>query len=78
MHKGQIYVAAFFFAMLLFAWGFYFRRDLNRWWVERGPRRRLAQEAAREREAELARLREELAGKYLRPGVGRQPPATDR
>jgi hypothetical protein len=72
----QIISAAAFFVLMAFAWTFFFRRDIRLWWRERGPRRQLAIEAAREREAELARLRDELAGKYLRPGVGR-PPAAD-
>ncbi len=76
MTQGQIIISGVFLALMAFAWGYYFRRDMLRWWLERGPRRQLAREAAREREAELARLRDELAGKYLRPGVGR-PPAAD-
>jgi hypothetical protein len=76
MTKGQLILAAISALLLGFAWLYYFRRDIHRWWRERGPRRKLAQEAAREREAELARLRDELAAKYLPPGVG-SPPAAD-
>jgi hypothetical protein len=50
---------------LAFTYAWYFRHDLRRWWIERQPRRQLEREAAAEREAELARLRDELADKYL-------------
>jgi len=51
----------------------FFRRDIARWWRERGPRRQLAREAAAAREAELARLRDELAAKYLADDQARPP-----
>ncbi len=51
--------------MFGFTWLYYFGDSIARWWRERGPRQQIAREAAQEREAELARLRDELAAKYL-------------
>lgn len=73
MSTLQISGASAFFLMIAFCWVFYFRRDMYRWWKERGPRRLMAEEAAREREAELQRLRDELASKYLPPQTGTPP-----
>jgi hypothetical protein len=62
-----------FIALVLFAWAWFFRKNLRRWWYERGPRKQLAREAAQEREAELTRLRDELAAKYLGDGAAKPP-----
>ncbi len=59
---------AVFALCIAFTYGWFFRTDLMRWWRERGPRRQIAREAAAERETELARLRDELAAKYLAGG----------
>jgi len=77
MNGLQIAAAAAFFLTIAFCWVFYFSGEIRRWWRERGPRRKLALAAAIEREAELARMREELASKYLPPNVG-TPPAAER
>ncbi len=73
MTLGQYVYAALFFGMVAFCWIYFLRRDIYRWWIERGPRRQMAMEAAAERQAELARLREELAAKYLDPRVAKPP-----
>jgi F0F1-type ATP synthase membrane subunit b/b' len=67
--------AAAFVVFVVFCWIYYFRGDIRRWWDERGPRRELAREAARERQEEVQRLRDELASKYL-SSDGRKPPRT--
>lgn len=77
MNKIQITFVIVFIFLILFSWAYYFWGEIKRRWRERGPRRQIAREAAREREAELARLRDELASKYLPPGVG-TPPAREK
>jgi hypothetical protein len=62
-----------FFVLVAVAWAWYFRAEIARWRRERGPRRQLAREAAAEREAELARLRDELAEKYLGDMTAKSP-----
>jgi hypothetical protein len=59
--------------MVVFTWVYFLREDIGRWLRERGPRRQLAREAAQERQQELARLRDELASKYLPPGSPEPP-----
>jgi hypothetical protein len=73
MTPRSIGFATIFFACVAFSWVYFFRRDIRRWWIERGPRRQIAAEAAAERQAELERLREELAAKYLEPGAAKPP-----
>jgi hypothetical protein len=70
-----------FFLVFVFlvasTWWYFFRRDISRFFREFGPRRQLAKEMAQEREAELQRLRDELAAKYLADtGAKSKPPAT--
>ena len=65
--------AGVFFVFVAFCWVYYFRADIRRWWYERGPRRELAREAAQERQAELQRLRDELASKYLASDAQKPP-----
>jgi hypothetical protein len=72
-HATGYAAAGAFFLMVAFCWIFYFRYDIRRWWVSRGPRRQLAMELAAEREAELERLRDELAAKYLDPNAAKRP-----
>jgi hypothetical protein len=62
-------IAAFFCLLVVFSWFFFFRNELRRWWIERGPRKQLAREMALERKQEQDRLRDELASKYLPPGT---------
>jgi hypothetical protein len=69
----QICTASVVLLLGIFTWVYYFRNDVRRWYIERGPRRQLEREAALEREKELTRLRDELAAKYLPPG-GLKPP----
>jgi hypothetical protein len=59
-------------AMFVFAWLFYLRYDIRRWLRERGPRQQMIREEREAREQELARLREELAAKYLASGQPKQ------
>ncbi len=66
--------AILFVLLVVFAWAWFFWTDIRRWLRERGPRRQLAQEIAREREAELQRLRDELAAKYLTDSAAKPPP----
>jgi hypothetical protein len=70
----QIGTAGVFVLLCVFAWVYYLRNDIARWYRERGPRRQMEREAALQREQELTRLRDELAAKYLPPG-GLKPPA---
>lgn len=57
------------------AYLWFFHGDLSRWWRERGPKRAEARLARAAYEAEQARLREELAAKYLSPESGAGPRA---
>jgi hypothetical protein len=75
MNPLGLFFEALFFLLVVFAWAWFFRADIARWQRERGPRRKLALEAAREREAELTRMRDELAAKYLQNGPGNPPAA---
>lgn len=69
------FCAIFFVVAIAFAWIYYFREDIQQWWRERGPRRRMIAEEQAARRQEMERLREELANKYLTPP---KPPATPR
>jgi hypothetical protein len=67
----------FFFLFVLLVvvtWWYYFRREIVKYFRERGPRRQLAREMAHEREAELKRLRDELAAKYIADSMAKSPP----
>jgi len=65
--------AGLFFVMVAFSWVYFFRREIWRWWISRGPRRQMRMEIAAARQAELDRLRDELAAKYLDPGAAKHP-----
>jgi hypothetical protein len=66
-----------FVVLVAITWWYFFRNDIARYFREFGPRRQLAREMAQEREAELQRLRDELAAKYLADGAAKsKPPAT--
>jgi hypothetical protein len=56
-------------ALVTFAWVYFLRNEIRQWWIERKPRQRLKREMAEERQREMARLRDELASKYLPPGT---------
>jgi hypothetical protein len=73
MNLIQITAASAFILLMGFAWYHYFRRDIHKWFAERGPRRQLALEAALERQREMDRLRDELAAKYLEPSAAKPP-----
>jgi hypothetical protein len=75
MNPVSLTFEALFFLFVMVAWAWFFRAGIARWRRERGPRRQLARELAREREAELTRLRDELAEKYL-TGSAAKPPGT--
>ncbi len=76
MNPVSLLFGSLFSVLVVFAWLWFFQRDIKRVWRERGPRRQLAREAAAEREAELARLRDELAAKYLADGAAKPPKPT--
>jgi len=65
-----------FVVMVAVTWWYFFRYDIVRYFREYGPRRQLAKEMAREREAELQRLRDELAAKYLADTAAKSKPPT--
>jgi hypothetical protein len=57
------------------AYAWFFGRNIRRWLQQIRPMREQARKERAEREAAQARLREELAAKYLPPRPGARPPA---
>ena len=66
-----------FVFLVVVTWWYFFRREIAKYFRERGPRRQLAREMAQEREVELQRLRDELAAKYLAESAAKSPPPGD-
>lgn len=70
MTRLQWILLALALATWIPSYAMFFHRDVANWWRGRGPRRAEALREHAAREAEQARLREELAAKYLSSGSG--------
>lgn len=75
MYRLHWFLAVAALATWIPSYVMFFHRDFMRWWRGRAGRRDQARKERAEWEAAQARLRDELAAKYMPPPVARVQPA---